>query len=72
MPYLAWCVYVAMSEMHETGGVWDKIKQRMTFGGIFAMVIHAIKLLSNYALDISVYIYIYMSMFIIIKIEAVW
>jgi len=58
MPYLVWWVYVAMSEMHETGGVWDKIKQRMTFGGIFAMVIHAIKLLSNYALDNTVYIYI--------------
>jgi hypothetical protein len=25
MPYLAWWVYVTISEMHETGGVWDKI-----------------------------------------------
>jgi hypothetical protein len=25
MPYLAWWVYATMSEMHETGGVWDKI-----------------------------------------------
>jgi hypothetical protein len=25
MLYLAWWVYATMSEMHETGGVWDKI-----------------------------------------------
>jgi len=25
MPYLALSVYVTMSEMDETGGVWDKI-----------------------------------------------
>ena len=34
------------------------------------MVIHAIKLLNNYALDISVYIYMFM--FSIVLIEAVW
>ena len=34
-PFLALRDYVKMSEIHETGGVWHKIEQWMTFGDIF-------------------------------------
>jgi hypothetical protein len=37
-PLLAWRVYVKMSEIHETGGVWHKIRQWMTFGDIFSEI----------------------------------
>ena len=35
-PYLALRGYVKISEIHETGGVWNKIKQWKTVGGIFS------------------------------------